>query len=102
MGGDSSPPRAGGPFPRTVSLIMVSLQNRERPSKALEVVAAVDAEGLAGHALGEVAGEEHDRAGDLRRVRQVAEAGLRLELRQLLVVGDALLLGHVPDVPLHL
>src|SRR4051794_37286953 len=95
---NSSTSRSGRRFTSTVSLIIWP----DPFSKALEVVAAVHAQRLAGDALGEVAGGEHDRAGDLRRVGQVAEARLRLELRQLLVVGDALLLCHVADVPLDL
>src|SRR5581483_2768975 len=71
-------------------------------SEPLEPVAGVDAERLASHRLRQIRCEEHHRAGDLRRVGQVTERGLALELRLLLLVGDAFLLGQVMDVPLDL
>ena len=67
---------------------------------AIEPVAGVDADHLAGDRLGEVGGEEHDRAGDLLGVRQVAEAGLGRDLVVDLLERDAPLLGLVVEVPL--
>src|SRR5581483_8907269 len=77
---NSSIDSEGFRFTRTVSCSI--------GSEPLEPVAGVDAEGLPGDRLAQVGGEEHDRARDLRRVGQVPETRLALEVRLLLLVRD--------------